>query len=99
MITNQLCFSFTLLGSSSSGFLTNRFNFLKSIMLLELMLLGCSLNFVSFSLHLDDFHGQIFALMILAVAACESSVGLALIISSFRIIGNIFINAIFINRF
>jgi len=47
-------------------------------MSIELMLLGVNLNFIIFSVLLDDLMGQIFSLYILTVAAAESAIGLAL---------------------
>jgi NADH-quinone oxidoreductase subunit K len=41
---------------------------------------------------LDDFFGQLFSIFILTIAACESSIGLAILIIFFRIRGNISIS-------
>ena len=43
------------------------------------MLLAINLNFVIFSVYLDDIVGQIFVLFILTIAATESAIGLALL--------------------
>ena len=43
-------------------------------MSIELMLLAVNFNFVFFSVYLDDIIGQLFALLILTVAAAESAV-------------------------
>jgi NADH-quinone oxidoreductase subunit K len=48
-------------------------------MSLELMLLAVNLNFIVFSIYLDDVIGQIFVLFILTIAATESAIGLALL--------------------
>lgn len=48
-------------------------------MSIELLLLSINLNFAAFSVYLDDVVGQIFVLFILAIAAAESAVGLAII--------------------
>ena len=48
-----------------------------------------NLNFILFSIYLDDLSGQIFSFFILTVAASESAVGLAIIIVYFRIRGSI----------
>jgi NADH-quinone oxidoreductase subunit K len=48
-------------------------------MSIELMLVGLNLNFIFFSVFLDDILGQIFALYILTVAAAESAIGLAIL--------------------
>jgi len=47
-------------------------------MSIELMLVGINLNFIFFSVYLDDVMGQLFALYVLTVAAAESAIGLAI---------------------
>jgi NADH-quinone oxidoreductase subunit K len=54
-------------------------------MCIELMLLSLNLNFIIFSIYLDDVYGQLFSLFILTIAAGESALGLALIIAYSRI--------------
>jgi NADH-quinone oxidoreductase subunit K len=54
-------------------------------MAIELMLLAINLNFIIFSIYLDDILGQMFVLFILTVAATESSIGLAILIVYYRI--------------
>jgi Ca2+/H+ antiporter len=46
----------------------------------ELMLLSSNLNFIDFSIYLDDLYDQVFSLFILTIAASESAVGLAIVI-------------------
>jgi len=53
-------------------------------MCLELLLLCGNLNFLVFSVYLDDCYGEIFSLFILTIAASEASVGLALLILLYR---------------
>ena len=53
------------------------------------MLLSLNLNFIVFSVYLDDMYGQIFSIFILTVAAAESSIGLAIIIIYYRVRGSI----------
>ena len=55
----------------------------------ELALLSVSLNFIICSVCLDDLMGQIFAIFILIIAACESAIGLAIILVYFRVRGSI----------
>jgi len=55
------------------------------LMSIELMLLAVNLNFVIFSVFLDDVIGQIFALFVLTVAAAESAIGLAILVVYYRI--------------
>jgi NADH-quinone oxidoreductase subunit K len=63
-------------------------------MCIEIILLSVNLNFIVFSIYLDDFLGQIFSLFILTVAAAESAIGLAILILYFRVMGNISISEI-----
>ena len=58
-------------------------------MTIELMLLAINLNFITFSVYLDDITGQLFSLVVLTVAAAESATGLALLVSYYRVRGNI----------
>ena len=53
-------------------------------MSLELLLLAVNYNFLFFSVYLDDIMGQVFSLFILTIGACESSIGLALLICYYR---------------
>jgi NADH-quinone oxidoreductase subunit K len=59
------------------------------LMSIELMLLAVNFNFLFFSVYLDDLLGQLFALLILTVAAAESALGLALLVVYYRIRGTI----------
>ena len=76
------------------GVFFNFRNILIVLMGIELMLLSLNLNFIYFSLYLDDLNGQLFSLFILTIAASESAIGLAIIIIYYRIRGNILINQI-----
>jgi len=76
--------SVTLFIIGISGILLSRKNTILIIMCLELLLLACNLNYILFSIYLDDIIGQIFALLILSVGASESAIGLALIITYYR---------------
>jgi len=77
------------------GLIFNKTNLVIMIMSIELMILAINLNFLFFSLFLDDLVGQIFSLIILALAAAESSLGLAFILAYFRNKGNI--SVLFLN--
>lgn len=65
------------------GVLTRR-NAIVIFMCIELMLNSVNLTFIAFSKYLGNMDGQIFVLFILAVAAAEAAVGLALIISFYK---------------
>jgi NADH-quinone oxidoreductase subunit K len=65
------------------GVLTRR-NALIIFMSIELMLNAANLAFVAFSSVLKSFSGQIFVFFVIAVAAAEVAVGLALIVEIFK---------------
>ncbi len=65
------------------GVLTRR-NAIIVLMSIELMLNAVNVTLISFSHYLQDLRGQIFTLFIIAVAASEAAVGLALVISLYR---------------
>ena len=67
------------------GLILNKKNFLIVIVSIELLLLAINLNFVVFSVYLDDLVGQIFVLFILTIAATESAIGLAILILYYKI--------------
>jgi NADH:ubiquinone oxidoreductase subunit K len=67
-------------------------NLIIILMSIELVLLAINFNFIIFSVYLDDVIGQIFTLLILTVAAAESSIGLAILVMYYRRKGIISIN-------
>ena len=67
------------------GIVLNRKNIIILLMSIELMLLSINLNFVTFSVFLDDLMGQVFALFVLTVAAAESAIGLAILVAYYRV--------------
>ena len=66
------------------GIFLNRKNIIVILMSIELILLAVNINFVSFSIFLNDLTGQIFTLFILTVAAAEAAIGLAIIVVFYR---------------
>ena len=76
-ITNYLTVASILFLTGISGIILNRKNIIIMLMSVELMLLSINLNFIIYSAYLDDVMGQVFALLILTVAAAESAIGLA----------------------
>jgi NADH-quinone oxidoreductase subunit K len=76
------------------GFLVNRKNILLLLLSLEIMLLAVNINFVVFSVFLDDLLGQIFTLIVLTVAAAESALGLAILIVYYRVRGGIALDTV-----
>jgi len=77
-----------------SGIFLNRKNIIILLMSIELMLLSINFNFIIFSVFLDDILGQLFALLVLTVAAAESAIGLAILVIYYRVRGTIAIEFI-----
>src|SRR4051812_1981204 len=71
------------------GIFLNRKNVIVILMSIELILLAVNINMVAFSTHLNDIVGQIFAMLILTVAAAEAAIGLAILVVFFRNRGSI----------
>ena len=71
------------------GIFINRKNVIVILMSIELILLSVNINFVAFSSFLNDIVGQVFALLVLTVAAAEAAIGLAILVVYFRNRGTI----------
>jgi len=74
---------------SMIGLFVTRKHLITMLMSLELLLLASSLNFIVFSIFLDDILGQIYCFLIFTVGAAESAIGLALVIVFYRVRGSI----------
>ena len=73
-----------LFAISVIGIFLNRRNLIVLLMAIELMLLAVNMNFIAFSHFLGDLAGQVFVFFILTVAAAESAIGLAILVTLFR---------------
>jgi NADH-quinone oxidoreductase subunit K len=71
------------------GIFLNRKNVIVILMSIELILLSVNINLVAFSVYLGDLVGQVFALLVLTVAAAEAAIGLAILVSFYRNRGSI----------
>lgn len=71
------------------GIFINRKNVIVILMSVELILLAVNINLVAFSSFLNDIVGQVFALLVLTVAAAEAAIGLAILVVYFRNRGTI----------
>ena len=71
------------------GIFLNRKNVIIVLMSIELMLLAVNINLVAFSAELGDLVGQVFAMLVLTVAAAEAAIGLAVLVVFFRNRGSI----------
>jgi NADH-quinone oxidoreductase subunit K len=82
---HYLLLSTFVFGIGAIGFLVRR-NALVQLMCIELMLNAVNLTLVAFNRWAPGNHaGQIFAFFVIAVAAAEAAVGLAIVISVFRL--------------
>jgi len=87
-LTNYLILSAILFSLGVWGVLRNR-NALIIFMCIELMLNAVNLTLMAFSSYLKDYSGQVFVFLVMAVAAGEVAVGLAIILAIFRYKENI----------
>lgn len=88
-ISHYLTVSAVLLTIGILGVFLNRKSLITILMSIELILLAVNLNFIAFSAALQDLTGQIFTLFVLAVAAAESAIGLAVLVLFFRNKGSV----------
>lgn len=97
-ITNYLAVASVFFLIGLSGIILNRKNIIVMLMSVELMLLAVNLNFIIYSVYLDDIMGQVFALLILTVAAAEAAIGLAILVVYYRVRGSISVENIHLLR-
>ena len=71
------------------GIFVNRKNVIVILMSVELILLSVNINLVAFSSFAHHLVGQVFALLILTVAAAEAAIGLAILVVYYRNRGSI----------
>jgi NADH-quinone oxidoreductase subunit K len=84
-----LIFSFSLFFIGLSGIIFSRKNLINVMISIELMLLGADLNIIFFSIFLESMVGQMFALIVIAIAAADSAVGLGILVAAFYLKRNI----------
>jgi NADH-quinone oxidoreductase subunit K len=82
--THYLALSAVLFGIGVTGVLARK-NLFVALMSLELMLNAVNLSFVTFARINGDLTGQVVVLFVVAVAAAEACVGLAIVIALFRL--------------
>lgn len=92
-LSNYLTVAGILFAIGVAGIFINRKNVIIILMSIELMLLAVNINFVAFSMFLQDLVGQVFAFMVLTVAAAEAAIGLAILVTFFRNRGDISVTA------
>jgi NADH-quinone oxidoreductase subunit K len=88
-LSNFLAVAAILFTIGVLGIFINRKNVIVILMSVELILLAVNINMVAFSAALHDITGQVFALLILTVAAAEAAIGLAILVAFYRNRGSI----------
>ena len=83
LLHNFLIVGALLFGIGTIGFLSRR-NMIVMFLSAEMMLQGVSLSLVAWSRFRNDFGGQVLVIFIIAVAACEAAIALALVVTLFR---------------
>jgi len=89
-----LSVSFFLFFIGLVGLTINKRSVLLILLCIEVVLLAVNLNFIFYSIYLDDIIGQLFALYVLTVAAAESAIGLALLVIYYRVHNNLSMESI-----
>ena len=92
LLHNYLVVGALLFGVGMIGFLSRR-NMIVMFLSAEMMLQGVSLTLVAFGRFHNDFGGQMLVIFIIAVAACEAAIALALVLMLSRRSGNLDIAA------
>ncbi|MCR9160065.1 MAG: NADH-quinone oxidoreductase subunit NuoK [Nannocystaceae bacterium] len=82
-LISPLILAFALFVIGMVGVLVRR-NVLIMLMSVELMLNGANVALITFSRLWGDLDGQVFSMFVIAVAAAEAAVGLAIVVSIFR---------------
>jgi len=88
-LSHYLTLAASLLAIGVLGIFVNRKNIIIILMSVELILLSVNINLVAFSSFLHDLSGQVFAMLVLTVAAGEAAIGLAILVVYFRNRGSI----------
>lgn len=82
--TEFLALSYLVFLIGLSGIIFNFKNFLVTMFSIELMYLGITISFILVSVAASDPRGQIYAMILLILAAAESAIGLGILIVLFR---------------
>ncbi len=88
LLNNYLIVGAILFGIGMVGVLSRR-NMIVMFLSVEIMLQGVSLSLVAWSRYHNDFGGQILVMFIIALAACEAALALALVLVLFDRRGNL----------
>jgi NADH-quinone oxidoreductase subunit K len=88
-LANYVTLAAILFTIGIAGIILNHKNIIVILMSVELILLAVNINLVAFSSAAGDLTGQVFALMILTVAAAEAAIGLSILVAFYRNRGSI----------
>ncbi|MEZ6068804.1 MAG: NADH-quinone oxidoreductase subunit NuoK [Pirellulales bacterium] len=88
LLQNYLTVGSLLFGFGLVGFLCRR-NMIVMFLSAEMMLLGVSISLVGWGRFHNDFGGQVLTIFVLAVAACEAAVALAVVLVLYRRSGSL----------
>lgn len=88
-ITHLIILSTIIFTLGIVGVLINRRQVILLLVCVELLLMAVNTNFIAFSHYYGQVTGQIFVFFILAVAAAEAAIGLAIVVLLYRNKGNI----------
>jgi NADH-quinone oxidoreductase subunit K len=88
LLNNYLTVGAMLFGIGLTGFLSRR-NMIVMFLAAEMMLQGISVSLVAWSRFHNHWGGQMLVVFIIAVAACEAAIALALVQTLFRRRGNL----------
>lgn len=88
-ITHLMILSSILFALGVIGIIVNRRQVILLLVCIELLLMAVNTNFIAFSHYHAQTTGQIFVFFILAVAAAEAAIGLAIVMLLYRKKGNI----------
>jgi NADH-quinone oxidoreductase subunit K len=83
LLQNYLSLGAMLFGIGLVGFLSRR-NMIVMFLAVEMMLQGVSVSLVAWGRFHNDFGGQMLVIFIIAVAACEAAIALALVMTLFQ---------------
>ena len=83
LLHNFLLVGALLFAIGAVGFITRR-NMIVVFLSAEMMLQGIAVSLVGWSRYLDDWGGQMMVLFMIAVAACEAAIALALVLVLFE---------------
>lgn len=84
-LVHYIALSAALFSIGILGLITTR-NIIRVLMSIEIILSAVNINFVAFANYTDlgEMRGQIFAIFIMAVAAAEAALGLAILLALYR---------------